>query len=813
VADRQELELGTGMGAASPDAGPAVIPGILPVLPLKETVVFPHSGAPLAIGQERSITLVDDVVAGDRLLALVTVRDPEVQHPGLVDLHTVGTAALVQKLVKVPDGTLRLLVQGLERIRVGAPVQEEPYLVAAVEPVPDVVVESRELEALTRNVQSLFGRIVGLAPYLPEELQLAVGNSDDPGALCDLVASSLRLKTEEKQELLELMDVGARLRRTARVLNRELEVLELGTKIQSQVESELEQGQREFYLRQQLKAIQDELGDDPEHAEVDELRERLAGVELPEAARKGADRELRRLERLPAAAAEYGVIRTYLEWIVELPWDRTTEDRLDLREARRVLDEDHYDLDKVKERIVEFLAVAKLKGDVSGPILCFVGPPGVGKTSLGHSIARALGRRFVRASVGGVRDESEIRGHRRTYVGAMPGTILRALRDAESRNPVFLIDEIDKLGADFRGDPASAMLEVLDPEQHASFRDHYLDLPFDLSQVLFVCTANQVETIPPALLDRMDVIQLSGYTEEEKLGIARRYLVPKQLEAHGLGSRQAIFTERALRLIAREYTREAGVRNLERQLATVCRKAATQIARGRRKGVRVDERRVREWLGPRRFEGEVRRRTADPGVATGLAVTAAGGDVLFVEASGYPGEGRLKVTGQIGEVMQESAEAAHSWVRSHAAELGLDPQWFRDHDVHLHVPAGAVPKDGPSAGIAMATALVSLAGGQTVSEEVAMTGEITLSGQVLAVGGIRQKLLAAHRAGIPRVVIPRENEPDLDELPRETRQAVTVVLVDVAGEALAAALEDGGQNIRRVHPAGERQAARPARTS
>jgi ATP-dependent Lon protease len=790
------------------DADVAAIPGVLPVLPLKETVVFPHSGAPLAIGQERSIRLVDDVVAGDRLLALVTVRDAEIENPGLNELYGIGTAALVQKMVRVPDGTVRLLVQGLERIRVGAGVQEEPYLVAAVEPAPDVIVESRELEALTRNVQSLFGRIIGLVPYLPEELQLAAANVDEPSALCDLVASTLRLKTEERQELLELTDVDARLRRTALLLSRELEVLELGTKIQSQVQSELEQGQREFYLRQQLKAIQDELGEgDPERAETDELRERLAGVELPEAARKAADRELGRLERLPAAAAEYGVIRTYLEWIVDLPWDRTTEDRLDLREARRVLDEDHYDLDKVKERIVEFLAVAKLKGDVSGPILCFVGPPGVGKTSLGHSVARALGRRFVRASVGGVRDEAEIRGHRRTYVGAMPGTILRALRDAESRNPVFLIDEIDKLGADFRGDPASAMLEVLDPEQHSSFRDHYLDLPFDLSQVLFICTANQVETIAAPLLDRMDVIQLSGYTEEEKLGIARRYLVPKQLEAHGLGSRQAVFTERALRLIAREYTREAGVRNYERQLATLCRKAATQIARGRRKGLRVDESKVRTWLGPRRFEGEVRRRTADPGVATGLAVTAVGGDVLFVEATAYSGEGRLKVTGQLGEVMEESAQAAHSWVRAHAAELGLKPQWFREHDIHVHVPAGAVPKDGPSAGVAMATALVSLVSGRPVSDEVAMTGEITLSGQVLAVGGIREKLLAAHRAGIPRVVIPRENEPDLEELPRETREAVSVVLVDVADEALAAALEGGGPKRRRVRPVAERQAA------
>ncbi|HEU4943349.1 MAG TPA: endopeptidase La, partial [Gaiellaceae bacterium] len=578
------------------------LPPALPILPLKETVVFPESATPLAIGQERSIKLIDDVVARDRLLALVTVKNPDVEQPDWDDLYEVGTAAVVHKLIKVPDGTLRILVQGVERVRLESRLQDEPYLIGSFEPVTDLLEETPELEALTRNVQMLYGRIVGLVPYLPAELELAAANVDDPSALSYLVASTLRLKTEEKQQLLEQANVEDRLRELSGILSRELEVFELGTKIQSQVQSEMEKGQREFFLRQQMKAIQDELGEgDPEQAELRELRERVESAGLPEDVRKAVDRELGRLERLPAAAAEYGVIRTYVDWILSLPWSQTTEDNLDLEHARTVLDEDHYDLDKVKERIIEYLAVAKLRGDVSGSILCFVGPPGVGKTSLGHSISRALGRTFTRISVGGVRDESEIRGHRRTYIGAMPGTIIRALRDAESRNPVFLIDEIDKMGSDFRGDPASAMLEVLDPEQHHAFRDHYLDLPFDLSTVLFICTANQLETIPPPLLDRMDVIQLSGYTEDEKLGIAKRYLVPKQLEAHGLSAQQVTFAEGALRTVIREYTREAGVRNLERQIAALCRKAARRVAEGKAKGAtRVDERRTRSWLGPRR---------------------------------------------------------------------------------------------------------------------------------------------------------------------------------------------------------------------
>jgi ATP-dependent Lon protease len=785
------------------------IPDVLPVLPLKESVVFPEAMTPLAIGQERSMRLVEDVVSGDqRMLALVTVRDPEVEIPGWDDLYEIGTAAVVHKMIRVPDGTLRILVGGIARIKLERHVKDEPYLVGEFSLLPDVLVESREVEALTRNVQNMFSRVIGLVPYLPEELQIAAANVDDPSALCHLVASTLRIKTEEKQRMLELVDVEERLRAVSALLNRELEVLELGTKIQSQVESEMEKGQREFFLRQQLKAIQAELGEgDAEQAEVNELRERLDALTLPDDVDKAARRELSRLERLPSAAAEYGVIRTYLDWILTLPWNTFTPDNLDLDHAREVLDADHYDLEKVKDRIVEYLAVAKLRNEISGQILCFVGPPGVGKTSLGHSIARALGRAFVRLSVGGVRDEAEIRGHRRTYIGAMPGTIIRSIRDAESMNPVLLIDEIDKMGADFRGDPASAMLEVLDSEQNKNFRDHYLDLPFDLSKVLFICTANTLDTIPGPLLDRMDTITLSGYTEDEKLGIAKRYLLPKQLKAHGLGKSQLTVSDSTLRTIIREYTREAGVRNLERRLADICRKAATQIAKGKAKKVRADDKKLREWLGPRRFSGEVRKRTADPGVATGLAYTAAGGDVLFIEATAYPGKGRLTITGQLGEVMQESAQAALSWVRAHAGQLGVDADWFTRHDVHIHVPAGAVPKDGPSAGVTMATAIASLVQNQPVSEEIGMTGEITLTGQVLPIGGVREKALAAQRAGLKRVIIPRENEPDLSELPPETRDALDFVLADSIEDVFAAAFDGVAARKPRAVAGAGRQAA------
>jgi ATP-dependent Lon protease len=793
---------------ATLEQGEVEIPSSLPVLPLKETVIFPQSVSPLAIGQERSVKLVDDVLEGERVLALVTVKNAEADPPGWDDLYEVGTAAVVHKMIRVPDGTLRILVQGVGRIRLTERSSDEPYLVGEFDAVADEVEDTPELEALTRSVQTEFGRLISLVPYLPSELELAAANVDDPSALSHLVASTLRLKTEEKQALLEQRDVTARLRDVLRILTRELEVVELGTRIQSQVQSELEKGQREYFLRQQLKAIQEELGEgDAEQAELNELRERVAESQLPEEAQKAIDRELSRLEKLPAASAEYGVIRTYVDWILSLPWNTTTEDNIDLERAREILDEDHYDLEKVKERILEYLAVSKLKNDLSGPILCFVGPPGVGKTSLGQSIARTVGRKFARLSVGGVRDEAEIRGHRRTYIGAMPGTIIRSLRDAETKNPVVLIDEIDKMGADFRGDPASAMLEVLDPEQNSHFRDHYLDLPFDLSKVLFICTANQFETIPAPLLDRMDVIQLSGYTEDEKLGIARRYLVPKQLDAHGLSPEQTSVSANTLRLVIREYTREAGVRNLERRIAELLRKAAREIAEGRAEKVAVDTRRARAWLGPGRFPADPRKRTADPGVATGLAYTPVGGDVLFIEATAYPGKGNLTITGQLGDVMRESAQAALSWVRSHADELGLAEGWFAEHDVHIHVPAGAVPKDGPSAGITIATAIASLVRNEPVAEDVGMTGEITLTGQVLPIGGIREKVLAAQRYGLKRIVLPRENEPNLIELPAETRKELEFIPVDTIEEVLGVAFTAPGRSRPHAAPGPERQAA------
>jgi ATP-dependent Lon protease len=768
------------------------LPAALPVLPLKQLVPYPDTLTPLAVGQPRSIRLVNDVLSGERILALVASREPEADEPGPDQLHDVGVAGIVARMLKVPDGTIRILVQGTERVRLGDYVTEEPYLVARIEPLPDVFEPSSEIEALTRNVQRTFTEIIEQIPYLPEELQLAVTNIEDPSALSHLIAGALRISTVEKQELLEEVDVGKRLRRLSEILARELEVIQLGTKIQSQVQSEINKGQREYYLREQLKAIQQELGEaDDQQAEINELRERIEAANLPEHARRQADRELGRLERLPPAAAEYGVIRTYLEWLVELPWSVTTDDNLDIAHAREVLDADHYDLDKVKDRILEYLAVRKLNPGSHGPILCFVGPPGVGKTSLGRSIARALGRKFERISVGGVRDEAEIRGHRRTYIGAMPGTIVRALRDAGSRNPVFMIDEIDKMGADFRGDPASAMLEVLDPAQNDGFRDHYLDLEFDLSGVMFITTANTLDTVAPALQDRMEVINLSGYTLDEKVHIAKRYLVPRQIEQNGLERGQISISDAALRAIVEEYTREAGVRNLEREIGTICRKVARQVAEGEVKGkMTISAKRARERLGRRRYFAEQRRRTKDPGVATALAWTPVGGEVLFVEATAMPGSGKLTITGQLGDVMRESAQAALSWVRGHLNRLGPDlaQDWFATHDIHVHVPAGAVPKDGPSAGVAMATALASLVSQKPVSADVAMTGELTLTGQVLPVGGLKEKSLAAQSAGIKRIIVPTRNEGDIAEIPAHERDGLEFVYVDNVEKALEAAL-------------------------
>jgi len=773
------------------------LPDALPVLPLRESVPFPEALMPLAIGQERSIRLVNDVLAGNRMLVMVASRhDWDEEEPGPDDLYRVGVAGVVARMLKMPDGTLRILVHGAQRVVLTDFTATEPYLVASIEVAPDELIPSPELEALHRNVQATFSRIIEELPYLPEELQIAVANLDDPSELAHMIAGALRLKTAEKQALLEERNVTKRLRMLSELLAREVELAEIGTRIQSQVQSEMDRGQREWFLRQQLKAIQEELGEvDELQAEATELRERLEAAGLPEHAWKQAERELQRFERLPPQAAEHGVIRTYLEWLADLPWSKATDDSLDLKDARKILDRDHYDIESVKDRILEFLAVRKLKPDARSSILCFVGPPGVGKTSLGRSIAAAMGREFERISVGGVRDESEIRGHRRTYIGAMPGTILRAMRDAGSNNPVLMIDEIDKMGADFRGDPASAMLEVLDPEQNSTFRDHYLDLQFDLSSVFFICTANQLDTVPAALRDRMEIIELSGYTHEEKREIAKRYLVPRQMERNGVGRSRIEITAEALDVIIDGYTREAGVRGLERQIGSVCRKVAREFAEGTRRSKRVVRAKtVGELLGKPRFQGEVQRRTGEPGVATGLAWTPFGGDVLFVEATSFPGDGKLQITGQLGDVMKESAAAALSYVKS--TDGGIPDAYFRDNDVHVHVPAGAIPKDGPSAGITMATALASRATGRPVRADTAMTGEITLTGQVLPIGGLKEKALAAQRAGIKRLIIPRRNEADIDDIPEHLRKRMRFVLVDDVSEVLDAALEKKRRSTR-----------------
>jgi ATP-dependent Lon protease len=776
------------------------LPDALPVLPLRDTVAFPDTMLPLAVGQERSIKLVDDVLGGNRMLVMVASKDPEAEEPGADELYGVGVVGVVARMMKVPDGTVRILVECGQRVELGDYIATAPFLVARITEAPDIVVPSPELEGLRRNVQATFSRIIEELPYLPEELQLAVANLEEPAELAHLIAGALRVKTEEKQRLLEERDVTKRLRLLSEILARELELVEIGSRIQSQVHTEMERGQREYFLRQQLRAIQEELGEvDEQQAEAEDLRRQLDEANLPERVRTVADRELARFERLPPQSAEHGVIRTYLEWLATLPWSRSTTDNLDLKHARDVLDRDHYDIDRVKDRILEFLAVRKLNPQARSSIVLFVGPPGVGKTSLGRSIASAMGRAFERMSVGGVRDESEIRGHRRTYIGAMPGTIVRALRDAGSNNPVLMIDEIDKMGADFRGDPASAMLEVLDPEQNSSFRDHYMDVPVDLSNVFFICTANQVDTIPPALLDRMETIELSGYTHEEKREIAKRYLVPRQMELNGVGRSKVEITKPALDRIIEGYTREAGVRQLEREIGSICRKVAREFAEGARRSKRtIRPETVDELLGKPRFQSEVKRRTSEPGVATGLAWTPVGGDVLFVEAIAYPGDGKLQITGQLGDVMKESAAAALSYVRT--LDDGVPPDWFKEHDLHIHVPAGAIPKDGPSAGITMATAMASRVLDRPVRSDTAMTGEITLTGMVLPIGGLKEKALAAQRAGINRLIIPRRNERDVDDIPEPLRKKMKFTLVDTVDEVLDAALQKRARRSRPPEP-------------
>ena len=777
------------------------VPEELPILPLKNTVAFPLTVLPLVVQKPRSVRLVDDAVIADRLVALVALKDPEVDEPEPSDVYRIGTLALIHRLARAPDGTLHIIVQGLERVRLDTFTQRDPYMRARVEAHPDVVEEGVEIEALLRSTADLFRRLVGLAAYLPEDVVSNVLDTQDPRQLAYMVASSTRMDMETRQEILELDSVSAKLRRLLGVLGREVEVLELGKKIQTDAQSGMEKVQREYYLREQMKAIQRELGEeDAQAAESRELRERIEDSGMPEEARKEALRELERLEALPAASAEYGVIRSYLGWLTEMPWQETTTDNLDIVAARRVLDEDHFDLERIKDRIIEYLAVRKLRqerrrdtseedgrGDYirrerEGVILCFVGPPGVGKTSLGRSIARALGREFIRQSLGGVHDEAEIRGHRRTYIGAMPGRIIQAIRRVGTRNPVFMLDEVDKLGTDFRGDPASALLEVLDPEQNREFRDHYLDVPFDLSQVMFITTANVLDTIPAPLRDRMEILQLSGYTEEEKVAIAQEYLMPRQIRENGLQQGEVSFQDDALRRIIREYTREAGVRELERQIGAVCRKVATRIAEGTTQHVTVQADEIPSYLGKPDYYFEVAERTQIPGVATGLAWTPSGGDILFIEATKMKGSKGFTITGQLGDVMRESAQAALSFVRTNARQFGIDEDAFSDVDIHLHVPAGAIPKDGPSAGVAMATAIASIMKERPVDGDIGMTGEITLRGQVLPVGGIKEKILAARRAGLRKICLPRRNEKDIDELPEDVKQEMNFILVDRVGQ-------------------------------
>ncbi len=783
-------------------------PEEIAILPLRGLVVYPMTAVPIRVGQPRSIRLVDDAVVGKRVIGLVAARNPELPEPGPDDVYRVGTTAIVHRLFKAPDETITLIMQGLRRIRIEEFIATEPYLIARVREIPEQVEEGIEVEALQRTIVDTFRRLAELLPAVPEELLMMAINAENPLQLAYVIATHIRMNLEDAQRLLELESTREKLHFLLALLTKELEVVELGRKIQSAAQSEVEKAQREYFLREQLKAIQRELGEASEQQmEVEEFRRKIEEAGMPEEAEKEARRELERLSKLPTAAAEYGVIRTYLDWLVNLPWNVETEDNLDIAHARQVLDEDHYDLEEIKERILEYLAVRKLKEERKragieeestdqirrereGVILCFVGPPGTGKTSLGQSIARALGRKFIRQSLGGMRDEAEIRGHRRTYIGALPGRIIQALRRAGTKNPVFMLDEVDKIGMDFRGDPAAALLEVLDPEQNREFRDHYLDVPFDLSKVMFITTANLLDPIPAPLRDRMEILELSGYTELEKLRIAQGYLVPRQRRENSLRQNEITFTDGAILRIIREYTREAGVRNLEREIGRICRKVATAIAEGNGKTpVRITSRSVPKYLGRPRYFSETALRTEIPGVATGLGWTPTGGDIMFFEATRMPGKKGFQITGQLGDVMKESAHAALSYVRANAKNLGIPDHFFDEMDIHIHVPAGAIPKDGPSAGVTIATALVSLLTGRKVRPDVGMTGEITLRGQVLPVGGIKEKVLAAHRAGLKTVILPKQNEQDLTEVPAEVRKALKFVLVSRVDEVFEAALE------------------------
>jgi ATP-dependent Lon protease len=812
------------------------IPDTLPILPLRGVVVYPQTVVPLTVGQPRSIRLVDDATVGEKVIGLVTSKDPELATPGPADLFPIGTAAIVHRLFRAPDGTIRIVVQGLSRIRILQYTEEEPYLKARVEAAPETVEEGLEVEALSRNVRDQFAKIAELIPSVPRELVTTIVSLEDPLQVVYTISNYQRMDLDQGQKILELDSATAKLKLLLGLLTKELDVLQLGAKIQEEARSEIEKVQRQYFLREQMKAIQKELGEtDEQAAEIEDLRKKIEEAKMPEEAAEQSKRELDRLAKLPSASAEYGVIRSYLDWLIELPWSKVTEDHLDIGDARKVLDEDHYALDDVKKRILEYLAIRKLRverrgehveepkprdlirREREGAILCFIGPPGVGKTSLGRSIARAMGRKFIRISLGGTHDEAEIRGHRRTYIGSMPGRILQALRRVESRNPVFMLDEVDKLGADFRGDPAAALLEVLDPEQNREFRDNYLEVAFDLSQVLFITTANQVETIPGPLLDRMEVILISSYTEREKMEIAKGYLIPRQIKENSLREEEVRFTDEALQMLIRNYTREAGVRNLEREIGSVCRKVATGAAEGRQMREEITPQKVQEYLGPMRFlyTEEVEERTSVPGVATALAWTPIGGDLLFIEATQMPGRQGFQLTGSLGQVMQESARAALSYVRSKADELHIPANFFERHDIHLHIPGGAQPKDGPSAGITIATALVSLVTGRPVRSDIAMTGEITLRGKVLPIGGVKEKVLAAHRAGLKEVLLPRRNDRDLEDIPKEVRNDLKIVLVDTVDDVLREALTSpaadsgDGRKPRRAGAGKSRPRMRP----
>ncbi len=778
------------MSENSPEAGrSAKLPDALPILPLRDTVVFPHLPAPLVVGRPQSIKTVDQVLVGDKMIALVAQHNPAVEEPGPADLYKIGTAAVVLKLLKFPDGTLRVLIRGVERIRIHDFVQQQPFPVARVGVLKEIPHLGKEIEGLTKNLLSQVQKMISMLPINTDELGITFMNVDDPGRLADMAAAVFGLRLEQKQEILETLDVRSRLEKITRFISREIDVMEIGSKIQQEVHQEIDKNQRKFYLREQMKVIQKELGEEDDvTAEVNEMKEKIEAASMPPEVEKEAFKELNRLQATPPASPEHSVIRNYLDTLAELPWTRSTEDKLDIAAARGVLDADHYDLEKVKDRILEYLSVLKLKKDLKGPILCFVGPPGTGKTSLGRSIARAMDRKFHRLSLGGVRDEAEIRGHRRTYIGSMPGRIIQALRKVGSNNPVFVLDEVDKIGADFRGDPSSALLEVLDPEQNFSFSDHYLEVPFDLSKVMFITTANVLDTIPPPLRDRMEILQLPGYIDEEKINIAKNHLIPRQIENHGLGGVPVSFRDDAIAEVIRGYTRESGLRNLERELGSICRKIARKVAEGGHGPFAVTADAVSEYLGPEKYVSEMSERTKLPGVAIGMAWTPAGGEILYIESTSMKGSKGLTITGQLGDVMKESAQAALSYVRSRAESFGLSTDFYQDTDIHIHVPAGSIPKDGPSAGVTMVCSLVSLLTGTPCRSDVAMTGEITLRGKVLPVGGIKEKVLAARRAGVYAVILPARNEKDLVDIPEELRRDIEFHFVESLGEVIDLAL-------------------------